>query len=122
MNRQSPMNREASLDEIVAELSRPLARGSAPAGSRQRDILRAVDEGRKVGRTAPVGVKPRDERAMRRANGLLGGSRLKAKDLIGFLFTHFAHARRRTLPRCRIELHVLTPSGRPAVEILSEKA
>ena len=109
------------LDEILADLSRPLTRASAAPTGRQRDILRPVDHGREVGRAAPVGVKPRDQRPMRSTNGLFGRPRLKAKDLIGFLVTHFTHARRRSLPRCRIELHVLTPSGRPAVEILSHE-
>lgn len=112
---------DIELDEMMADLNRPLTRASTAPRSSQCDVLRPVDHGREVGRAALVGVKPRDQRAMRGSNGFLGGSRLKAKDLIGFLVTHFALARRRAVPRCRVELHVLTPAGRPAVQILSHE-
>jgi hypothetical protein len=44
-------------------------------------------------------------------------ARLQAKDLIGLLFRHFAARRRSALPPCRISLRVLTPGGKPAVQI-----
>ena len=112
----------AELDDVLADLDRPLTRASAALPGGERNILRPVDHGSERGRATPVRVQPANQRPMRGTNGLLGSSRLKAKDLIGFLLSHLSHAdRRRTLPRCRIELHVLTPSGRPAVEILSEQ-
>lgn len=105
--------------DLSPEMARPLGL-SAPTPRLERDVLRPVDHRREIGRSAFVGVKPRNQRAMRSTDGLLGSTRFKAKDLIGLLLTHFAHARRRALPRRRIELHVLTPSGRPAVEILRD--
>ena len=43
--------------------------------------------------------------------------RLQAKDLIGLLVRHFAARRRAALPPCRVALRVLTPGGKPAVQI-----
>jgi hypothetical protein len=43
--------------------------------------------------------------------------RLQAKDLIGLLVRHFAARRRAASPPCRVTLRVLTPSGKPAVQI-----
>jgi len=56
------------------------------------------------------------ERAVRARNGVGAGARLNAKDLIGFLFRHFA-AGPSTAPRCRVALRVFTPTGLPAVKI-----
>ncbi len=54
---------------------------------------------------------------MRLSDGLGARARLKAKDLIGLLFRHFASTPRSALPRARVTLRVLTPAGLPAVKI-----
>ena len=83
----------------------------------KKDVLGLVDTSREVGAPALVGVEPLHQGAVSPAD--LGGARagLKAKDLIGFLFGHWAARRRATLPRCRITLRVFTPAGIPAVKI-----
>jgi hypothetical protein len=60
------------------------------------------------------------ERMVSPADLLRARPRLKAKDLIGLLFRHFAGIRRSALPRRRTGLRVLTPAGIPAIEIRSE--
>ena len=55
--------------------------------------------------------------AMRLADLVGARPRLKAQDLVGFLFRHRAGVRPRARPRVRVALSVFTPAGKPAVEI-----
>jgi hypothetical protein len=57
------------------------------------------------------------ERAMGSSDLVTARPGLQAKDLIGFLVRHFAARRRAALPPCRIAIRVLTPGGKPAVQI-----
>ena len=84
----------------------------------EKNVLGLIHAGRKVRRPPLVGMQFLHEGTVR-ATDLLGArARLQAKDLIGLLLGHFAGAPRRvSRPRCRITLHVVTPSGLPAVEI-----
>ena len=84
----------------------------------QKDVLGFIHAGRKVRRPPLVGMQFLHERTVRTSDVLGARPRLQAKDLISLLFGHFAAApRRRDLPRLRVTLHVVAPSGRPAVKI-----
>ena len=49
-------------------------------------------------------------------------SRFQARDLFSLLLRHFAPRRpAQEQPRCHVRLNVLTPSGRPAVRIVTRK-
>ena len=65
--------------DLSPEMARPLGL-SAPTPRLERDVLRPVDHRREIGRTAFVGVKPRNQRAMRSTDGLLGSTRFKVED------------------------------------------
>lgn len=110
-----------SLSGLWTGLERPLERrGLAAPG--ERDVLRPVHERRERSGAAPIGVEPRDQRPVRGANGLLGRPRFQPKDLISLVFAHFSGSRARvSSPRLRIDLHVLTPTGRAAVEIVQNQ-
>ncbi len=88
----------------------------------QDHVLRSVDPRREIVASPVIGVELLHEGSVRRADSLRARARLKAKDLIGFLLGHrsvqataAAH-----IPRTRVSLCVLTPCGRPAVEISFE--
>ena len=84
----------------------------------EKNVLGFVDAGRKIRRPPLVGMEFLHQRPVGTSDLLGAGSRLHAKDLIRLLFRHFAAAPRRpSRPRCRVILRVLTPVGRPAVEI-----
>ena len=71
----------------------------------KQNILGLIDAGRKVRRPPLVGMQFLHERPVRAADVLRARAGLNAKDLISFLFGHFAAARRaRARPRCRIML------------------
>ena len=110
-----------SLQGLWTGLDHPLKpRGLAARG--ERDVLGAVHERGERRGTAPIGVQPRDQRPVRGANGLLARPRFQPKDLISLVFAHFSGSRARvSSPRLLIDLHVLTPSGRAAVEIIQKK-
>ena len=110
-----------SLSGLWTGLDHPLdRRGLAASG--ERDILRPVHERREGRGAAPVGVQTRDQRPVRGANGLLTRARFQPKDLISLVFAHFGGGRARVAsPRLRVDLHVLTPAGRPAVEIIQNQ-
>src|SRR5205823_15009212 len=70
-----------------------------------------------VRRPPLVGMQFLHEHAMGTSDFLRTRPRLKAKDLIGLLFRHFAGTERTALPRVRIALRVFTPAGIAAVKI-----
>jgi hypothetical protein len=80
--------------------------------------LSLIDAGGEIRRPPLVGMQFLHEGAVGPRDVLRARPGLNAKDLIGFLFSHFAVARRPApAPRCRITLRVLTPAGVPAVKI-----
>ena len=83
----------------------------------KQHLLRFVDTGGEVRRPPWSGCNFFMSPAVSLSD--LGSTRprLKAKDLIGLLFRHFAGTRPVAEPRCRVTLHVLTPFGLPAVKI-----
>ena len=82
----------------------------------KKDFLGLVDTSGQVGRPPLVGMQLFHQRAVRAGDSVGARAHVQAKDLIGLLFGHFAAARR-SPPRCRILLRVLTPAGIPAVKI-----
>ena len=83
----------------------------------KQSILGLVYTGGEVRRPPLVGMQFLHEPTMGTADFVPPRPRLQAKDLIGLLVRHFATRRRAVLPACRISLRVLTPSGKPAVQI-----
>ena len=83
----------------------------------KQSILSLVYPGSEVRRAPLVGMQFLHEGSVRPADFVPVRPRLQAKDLIGFLVRHFSARRRAALPRCRVSLRVLTPSGKPAVQI-----
>src|SRR5262249_45640788 len=73
--------------------------------------------GGEVRRPPLVGMQFLHERTVGASDFAVPRARLQAKDLIGLLRRHFATRRRAALPPCRITLRVLTPGGKPAVQI-----
>ena len=84
----------------------------------KQNVLGLVDAGRKIRRPPLVGMDFLHEGAVSPGDLLRARPRLNAKDLIGFLFSHFAAGRPpRPAPRCRVTLRVFTPTGLPAIKI-----
>ena len=83
----------------------------------KQSILGLVYTGGKVRRPPLVGMQFLHESPVRAPNLVSPRARLQAKDLIGLLVRHFGTRRRAALPPCRVALRVLTPSGKPAVQI-----
>ncbi len=83
----------------------------------KQSILGLVYPGGEVRRPPLVGMQFLHERTVGTSDLVTPRARLQAKDLIGLLFRHFAARRRATLPPCRVSLRVLTPAGKPAVQI-----
>mgnify|MGYP006333435077 CR=1 FL=1 len=83
----------------------------------KQSILGLVYTGGEIRRPPLVGMEFLHQGAMRPADVVAPRPRLQAKDLIGLLVRHFTARRRATLPPCRVTLRVLTPSGKPAVQI-----
>ena len=86
----------------------------------EKNVLGLIDASREVRRAPLVGMEFLHERPVRMPNFRGTRPRLQAKDLIGLLLSHFAAPARAPVPRCRIALRVLTPSGRPAVKIRNQ--
>ena len=82
----------------------------------KKNFLSLVNTSREIRRPSLVGMEFLHERAMRARDGVSARTGFQAKELIGFLFGHFAAGRRRA-PRCRVTLRVFTPAGIPAVKI-----
>ena len=83
----------------------------------KQHILRFIDASSEIRRPPLVGMQFLHEPAVSPPDFVRARSRLKAKDLVSLLLRHFAGSRRATLPRCRVILNVLTPSGMSAVKI-----
>src|SRR5207344_206474 len=83
----------------------------------KQNLLGLVYTGSEVRRPPLVGMQFLHERTVRPSDLVAPRPRLQAKDLIGLLVRHFAARRRAALPPCRISLRVLTPGGKPAVQI-----
>ena len=83
----------------------------------KQSILGLVYTGGEVRRAPLVGMQFLHQGAVRPADVVPPRPRLQAKDLISLLFRHFAGRRRAALPPCRVALRVLTPGGKPAVQI-----
>ena len=83
----------------------------------KQNFLGLVYTGGEVRRPPLVGMQFLHERAVRPADLVAPRPRLQAKDLIGLLVRHFTTRRRAALPPCSIALRVLTPGGKPAVQI-----
>src|SRR5208282_4999473 len=113
-----PANRDARRDVIGGW---DATRGSfweISAMAAKQNILGLIDAGRKVRRPPLVGMQFLHEGSVSTTDLLRGRPGLKAKDLIGLLFSHFTAGRGAVpLPRCRIMLRVFTPAGLPAVKI-----
>ena len=84
--------------------------------SKQR-ILGLVYPGGEIRRPPLVGMQFLHERTVGPSDFVAPRSGLLAKYLLGLLLVFFAARRRAALPPCRISLRVLTPSGKPAVQI-----
>ena len=85
--------------------------------SAKKSVLGLVYTGRQVRRPPLIGMQFLHEPAMRATDLVPARPRLQAKDLVSLLVRHFAARRRVALPPCRIALRVLTPGGKPAVQI-----
>lgn len=83
----------------------------------EQSILGLVDPRREERGSALIGMNFFNKAPISSADLGLAGSLFKPKDLVRLLLTHGARARRATVPRTGIRLHVLTPSGRPAVHV-----
>src|SRR5512139_301283 len=100
--------RATSVGSVVPELAVMRAKQS---------ILGLVYTGSQVRRAPLVGMQFLHQGAVGPADLVTARPRLQAKDLIGLLVRHFAARRRAALPPCRVSLRVLTPGGKPAVQI-----
>ena len=84
----------------------------------KQNILGLVNPGRQIRRPPLVGVKFLHEQSMGTTDLVGVNTRLKPKDLIGLLLSHWPAAwRRPAVPRCRVSVRVFTPAGIPAVKI-----
>ena len=83
----------------------------------KQSILGLVYTGGEIRRAPLVGMQFLHQGAVRPADVVAPRPRLQAKDLIGLLVRHFTARRRAALPPCRVTLRVLTPGGKPAVQI-----
>ena len=83
----------------------------------KQSILGLVYTGSEVRRPPLVGMQFLHEGAVGPTDVVARRARLQAKDLIGLLVRHFAPRRRATVPPCPISLLVVTPRGKPAVQI-----
>src|SRR3984885_15348938 len=83
----------------------------------KQSILGLVYTGSKVRRPPLVGMQFLHQPSVCPTDFVAPRPRLQATDLIGLLVRLFSARRRAALPRCRISLRVLTPDGKPAVQI-----
>src|ERR1700753_2833567 len=111
------MRRQQSQTEAARGLLRSVAVPGVAVMRAKQGILGLVYTGGEIRRPPLVGMQFLHESAVRPANLVASRPRLQAKDLIGPLFRHFAARRRAALPPCRVSLRVLTPGGKPAVQI-----
>ena len=83
----------------------------------KQNLLGLVYTGGEVRRPPLVGMQFLHEGTVGSADFVARRPRLQAKDLIGLLVRHFGGRRRAALPPCPVSLRVLTPGGKPAVQI-----
>ena len=83
----------------------------------KQSILSLVYTGGEVRRPPLIGMQFLHQPAVGPDDLVAPRPRLQAKDLIGLLVRHFSGRRRTTVPPCPMTLSVLTPSGKPAVQI-----
>ena len=83
----------------------------------KQNLLGLVYPGSEVRRPPLVGMQFLHEGTVSLTDFVAPRARLQAKDLIGLLVRHFASRRRAALPACPLALRVLTPGGKPAVQI-----
>ena len=83
----------------------------------KKGILGLVYTGSEVRRAPLVGMQFLHQGAVRGADRIEPGIRLKPQDLVSFLLRHGPWFRTPARPRIAITLSVFTPSGKPAVEI-----
>src|ERR1041384_6875794 len=99
-------------------------RAELVAMASKKSVLGLVHSRGEVRRAPLVGMEFLHQGTVRPADGALRRPRLQAKDLIGLLLRHFP-GRRGTdiaaLPPCPFALRVLTPGGKPAVQIAFQK-
>ena len=90
----------------------------------KQSVLGLVHTGGEIRRAPLVGMKFLHQPTMSPADFIAPRSRLQAKDLIGLLSRHFTARRRAAFlatPSCRCVMRVLTPGGKPAVQIAFKK-
>src|ERR1700730_6861613 len=83
----------------------------------KQSILGLVYTGGEVRRPPLVGMQFLHQAAVRPADLTAPRAPLQASALMALFVRHFAPRRRAALPPCRISLRVLTPGGKPAVQI-----
>ena len=84
-------------------------------------FLSFIDAGREIRRPPLIGMEFLHEGAMSASDVLRGRSRLKSKNLISFLFCHFAPAPlAAAVCRRGITRRVLAPEGLPPIKISGE--
>ena len=85
--------------------------------SAQQSFSGLVYPGGEIRRPPLVGMEFLHQRPVRFSDLVEARTRLKAQDLIGFLFRHYARMRLGARPRVTISLSVFTPAGKPAIKI-----
>ena len=92
----------------------------------KQGILGLVYTGGEIRRAPLVGMQFLHEGAMGAGDVVAARPRLQAKDLIGLLRRHFSTRRRAAIlastPACPLALRVLTPGGKPAIQITFQKS
>ena len=92
----------------------------------KKSVLGLVHTGSEVRRAPLVGMEFLHEPTVRTADLISPRARLQAKDLISLLRRHFASRRRTAIlaatPACPFALRVLTPGGKPAIQITFQKS
>lgn len=92
----------------------------------KKSVLGFVHTGSEVRRAPLIGMQFLHQPTMGLADFVAPRTRLQAKDLIGLLRRHFSTRRRAAIlastPACPFALRVLTPGGKPAVQITFKKS
>src|SRR5215510_5004112 len=98
-------------------------RAELVAMASKKGVLGLVYARGEVRRAPLVGMEFLQQGTVRPSDLVLRRPRLQAKDLIGLLLRHFPGRRSdiTTLPPCPFTLRVLTPGGKPAVQIAFQK-
>ena len=83
----------------------------------QEYVSSHIDAGRQPSASALVGMELPEQRPVRFTDLLFARAHLNPQDLVGFLLGHRGGRTRSALPRMRVTLRCLTPTGKPAVKI-----